>query len=683
MDPDIHEREERLLRANMMGDIREDVEFLGLNLRDIIWIIGNTLVIGALFSYVLPFEVWGKIIWILIVFMFNLISRFRKWPYRRKRYIRDFRTKREGSGEDFKSLLNIEEDSWLYRSGKVIHIVSEISAPPWQTAVYAQKRKRIASFENFLRGIVREGFKATITSEKVPDFRLDLWKRKRNAPAASDGIHKLRLRRVALWEHLATNGEALKSEYHLTLSIDEHRVTLREQDGEPEDMKPADIKKLRFMAGIREKYGRIIVNLHSSGHDTTLMSGYSVPELMARWWDRRSWEDWKMNDGQWDDPTLDESELANTNKIVEEDYNPDKMKEEIPDESGLEFTLDKEISEGETVEQDGMEDDAIQTALQAVTSEKVSKDSLKRKQANKGKILGLYTKLKGHCKFLGLWLMKVIQKALCMFSDKVRSLNKKSKLSRKPRDVEPKGEEINACEELDGTEIAEVPPNVSASLNSLEFANKALLITAPASTGKTFLAANVSAAVGESGVPVTLIDLTKDRGTLTVLNPVKQPYDRQGWEKWESRHASNLQIICPTHYPSIQEVRQIIEVYRADGAVLVDLPWAYPSRDELIGDYETIGVVDCDYHHWLQWENSVERWNGRLWLNQCDSDMKKRMSQLIRDKYSLTFEREFPHFSTANKYLFQGRPLALEAHARSSFCFTEMEESQCSPMPSE
>lgn len=680
MDPDIHEREERLLKANMMGDIREDVEFIGLNLRDIIWIIGNTLVIGALFSYILPFEIWGKIIWILLVFLFNLISRFRKWPYRRKRYIRDFRTKKEGTGEDFKSLLNIEEDSWLYRSGKVIHIVSEISSPPWQTAVYAQKRKRIASFENFLRGIVREGFTATITTEKVPDFRLDLWNRKRKAPAASEGIHKLRSDRIALWEHLATNGDALKSEFHLTLSIDEHRVTLREQDGEKDNMKPADIKRIRLMAGIREKYERIIVNLQSSGHDTTLMSGYSVPELMARWWDRRSWEDWKMNDGQWDDPAV-ESKTENKDETIEEYNSSDKENEETLIDSKLKFMQVEETSEKKLDEQNETEEDAIHTALQAVNTEKVLKDSPKRKRSNKGKIFALYAKLKDRCMLLGSLIAKGMQKSLRMFSEKTSDFYKKSKVSRKAHDVTE--EEVKG-EGLDATETPELPiASTSVNSNPLKFTNNVLLITAPASTGKTFLASNVSASVGESGTPVTLIDLTKDRGTLTVLNPVQQPFDMAGWEKWESRHASNLQIICPVLYPSIQEVKQIIEAHRNEGAVVVDLPWTYPSRDELISDYEAIGVVDCDYHHWLQWENSVDLWNGKLWLNQCDPEMRKRMSQLIRDKYSLTFEREFPHFSTANKYLFQGRPLALEAQARSSFCFIEMEESQCSTMPSE
>ncbi|MGG3278946.1 hypothetical protein [Paenibacillus solani] len=670
---DIHEKEERLLKATMMGDIREDVEFIGLNLRDIIWIIGNTLMIGALFSYILPFAVWGKIVWILIVFLFNVISRFRKWPYRRKRYIRDFRTKREGSGEDFKQLLNIEEDSWLYRSGKVVHIVSEISSPPWQTAIYGQKKRRISAFENFLRGIVREGFTASITSEKIPDFRLDYWKRKRQEPAASKGIHKLRLDRIALWEHLAENGEALKSEYHLTLSIDEHRVNLREQEQETEDMKPADIKKLRFMAGIREKYERVIGNFHASGNDTTLMSGYSVPELMARWWDRRSWEDWKMNDGKWDDPDIVENEITSKDETDEEVSTPDKK-----------LVLFAEDSDSESVEENSTEDDAIQTALQAVTTEKTSKQSTKQKRAKKGKILALMAKLIERCKAVGPWIMKVVKKASDVLPGKLSSLYEKIKIRRKPQSkAKDVSENDSKIEEIGGLEVSEtvleldVPPNAK----TVELHDKVLIITAPAATGKTFLSANVATIAGESGVQVTLIDLAKDRGTLTVLNPVLQSYDMAGWEKWESRHVSNLQIICPEQYPSIQEVKQIIERHRTDGVVLVDLPWNYPSRDELIFDYEAIGVVDCDYHHWLQWENFVDDWHGKLWLNKCDTEMKKRMSQLIKDKYSLTFEHEFPHFNAANKYLFQGRPIALDAHARSSFCVQEMEGNQCSPMP--
>ncbi|WP_164815290.1 hypothetical protein, partial [Paenibacillus macerans] len=59
---------EQVLQASMMGDIREDIQFLGLTIKDIGWIIGLTLIIGG-FPFTLPAPFWLKLFWMIVVFI--------------------------------------------------------------------------------------------------------------------------------------------------------------------------------------------------------------------------------------------------------------------------------------------------------------------------------------------------------------------------------------------------------------------------------------------------------------------------------------------------------------------------------------------------------------------------------------------------------------------------------------
>lgn len=205
MDKENQDREDELLRASFMGDIREDVQFLGLSLGDIGWIVGTTLVIGG-FPFLLPLPVVFKMAWIAAIFMLSTFGHMLKWPYRMKRYIHDQQQKKDGTGEDIGSFLGVEEDGWLYRSGKTLHVVSSLTAAPWRTAVFAQKRSRIGGFEQFLRAIVQEGFSAQISAEQIPDVRHELWNEKRSRLAASEGIQQMKLNRLEMWERLAQKG---------------------------------------------------------------------------------------------------------------------------------------------------------------------------------------------------------------------------------------------------------------------------------------------------------------------------------------------------------------------------------------------------------------------------------------------------------------------------------------------
>lgn len=303
MDQEQQEREEELLRASFMGDIREDVQFLGLTLRDIGWIVGTTLVIGG-FPFLLPFPVLFKMTWIVAIFMMSTLGQWLKWPYRLKRYIHDAQQKKEGAGEDLGSFLGVEEDGWLYRSGKTLHVVSSLSASPWKTAVYAQKRTRIGGFEQFLRAMVQEGFSAQISAEQIPDVRLELWNQKRNYPAKSPGIQAMKLNRIEMWGRLARDGKALRSEYTLTLSTSESKIKIRERADEPADLNPEALKRFRLLSELQEKKDRVLHTLTShGGHSTSLLSGFSLPEIVGRWWDRTAWEAWKMNGDIWAEPS--------------------------------------------------------------------------------------------------------------------------------------------------------------------------------------------------------------------------------------------------------------------------------------------------------------------------------------------------------------------------------------------
>ncbi|WP_438498702.1 hypothetical protein, partial [Paenibacillus sp. IHBB 3054] len=160
-----------------------------------------------------------------------------------KRYIHDQQQKKDGTGEDIGSFLGVEEDGWLYRSGKTLHVVSSLTAAPWRTAVFAQKRSRIGGFEQFLRAIVQEGFSAQISAEQIPDVRHELWNEKRSRLAASEGIQQMKLNRLEMWERLAQKGEALRSEYTLTLTTSESKINIREREDEPENLNTEEMKR--------------------------------------------------------------------------------------------------------------------------------------------------------------------------------------------------------------------------------------------------------------------------------------------------------------------------------------------------------------------------------------------------------------------------------------------------------
>ncbi|MDF9841920.1 MULTISPECIES: hypothetical protein [unclassified Paenibacillus] len=663
MNQEQQEREEELLRASFMGDIREDVEFLGLSLRDIGWIVGTTLMIGG-FPFLLPFPVLFKMTWIVAIFMSSTLGQWLKWPYRLKRYIHDAQQKKEGAGEDLGSFLGVEEDGWLYRSGKTLHVVSSLSASPWKTAVYAQKRTRIGGFEQFLRAMVQEGFSAQISAEQIPDVRLELWNQKRNHPAKSPGIQAMKLNRIEMWERLAREGKALRSEYTLTLTTSESKIKIRERADEPSDLNPEALKRFRLLSELQEKKDRVLHTLTShGGHSTSLLSGFSLPEIVGRWWDRTTWEAWKMNGDSWAEPSP--YEVSEDSDPLNEQEGLELQGEERDERRSLfSPSLVKFIQDGPPVE-----DHAENEVMQDIQKEKIPtplliedvvRESSWRSALQLGKwpIARWMQSGKHGISFLRTtwstrflpWFGRWIQNCRVDWQ-KVRV--RKVKLPAAKLEYTP--------DKL--TEEGILPPKLPTyGANQLQ---GIILLTSPIPSGKSFLAANLGVAASLSGTTVSIVDLSLDQGTRTVLNPLQQPSELDAWDSWSGK-AADWMLFTPTRYPTLQEVEQLLQ-HRAeeDGLVIAEIPWNYPERETLLQRYRSIAVLDCDYHHWLRFVEAAPRWEGECWLNQSTPDMAPRMDTLLKEQYQQAYTAVYPYFPSAAYSLYQGRPLALDPDKRS------------------
>ncbi|OMF86052.1 hypothetical protein [Paenibacillus sp. FSL R7-0337] len=664
MDQEQQEREEELLRASFMGDIREDVQFLGLSLRDIGWIVGTTLVIGG-FPFLLPFPVLFKMTWIVAIFMLSTLGQWLKWPYRLKRYIHDAQQKKEGAGEDLGSFLGVEEDGWLYRSGKTLHVVSSLSASPWKTAVYAQKRTRIGGFEQFLRAMVQEGFSAQISAEQIPDVRLELWNQKRNHPAKSPGIQAMKLNRIEMWEGLAREGKALRSEYTLTLTTSESKIKVRERADEPADLNPEALKRFRLLSELQEKKERVLHTLTShGGHSTSLLSGFSLPEIVGRWWDRTAWEVWKMNGESWAEPSPYEvSEDLDLLNEQETEQNVLEAQGEEPDEKRSLFSpsLVKFIQDDPPVEDHSWDEAMLDIQEEKVSAPLVIEDvvpkSSWRSALQRWPIARWLQSGEHGISFLRTtWSTRFLPWfgwiQICRAGwQKVRA-----------RKVEPPGAILeHTTNELTGAEFLQnvLPTSEAIRLQGI------VLLTAPTPSGKSFLAANLGLAASLSGITVSIVDLSPDQGTRTVLNPLQQPSELEAWDTWSGKAADWL-LFTPTRYPTLQQVEQLLQHRAAeDGLVIVEIPWNYPERETLMQKYRSIAVLDCDYHHWLRFIEAAPCWEGEFWLNQSTPDMAPRMASLLKEQYQQTYTALYPYCPSAAYSLYQGRPLALDPDKRS------------------
>lgn len=616
IDDEKIERDERL-QTSFMGDIREDVQFIGMNLADFMWIVGTTLLLGGCI-FLLPLSFLVKMVWFIGVFLGIFTSRFIKWPYLRKRLFRYFRIKKEEDGKELAEILGMSEDGWLYRSGKTWQMIFAVQAPPWETAVSAEKRKRINSFGAFIRTAVNEGFDLDVQSEQVPDYRYELWDQIASRPAASEGIAQLKQNRLKAWQQTVHRGEAFRSEYMVTLTIHEFALRIHQRDDEPEGASKEELRRFRILAELRERMERVTEQLRQSGHSFTLLSGYAPAEIISRYWDRSAWMKWVEARGTWDEDEVPEPAIDLSFEESEPKRTWWKRRKAEPEQE-------------DTPEEPMFLDEAVpEPTIPAGDAESDQEDIDTFKPPS---IL----------KRLLATLKQIIKEAFLCIRKGFRRKPKVEML------IEPADEIREDESKVTETEIPLSPVQ---------------LLTSPASSGKTFLAANVAVAYSSLDKPITLLDLSPDRGTLTVINPIKQIEDETGiW--WTSRNVPGLTVwtVADGTFPSIPFIQNLIQERKEHGPVLVDIPWHYPGRSELLKEGVAVAIVDSDYHHWLQWEKEPKGWSGEVWLNQAEVDMQP----LVEEHFQVPVTRRFPTFAEARRQLYLGRPLALEEEM--AICF--------------
>lgn len=708
--------EHELLSASMMGDIREDVEFLGLTLTDMIWICVHVFTWGII-PIIIQLSWWICLPWFLFVLVFSFVGRCLKWPYRRKRWFLERRQRKSGTGEEIASLLGVEEESWYYRSPRVIHIVLNITAPPWEGALVQHKRSRINNFEYFIRNCVMEGFTAQVSSEQVPDYQHSLWDEKRDQPSATEGIQQLKLNRIRMWEEKAASGLAKRSEYTMSLWINEISIKVREREDEPTDLDKKELYQFRMIAELHEKLQRAMSPMLASGHTFEITGGSLVAERLSRWWDRNSWEVWKRDRGTWEEDELETSMdhlqkssyqpklaqlleagvISSEEKTTEDSMNMSVQEQEILTES----RADQGAEEEQTLKPERKKSRivAILAAVLSFFTSLWSKLQRRFRSAPPQRVdvsdwieaLTEEDKNKhAETAFSGVEIeeaattgesfenaVQAKQKAQnSTFKRTVQStvqwMKQEAIRLRELKPARKEKEHAVAIESIDNT--ADSGREVPAVSFVPQHMTGTYVLTAPAPTGVTFLASNVAAAMSTEQRPMTLIDLSRDQGTLTILNPQKNSeLSLEGWEAWNSVHAPGLTLYTPLAFPIQESVSRLIEKRCQVGPVLIDMPWHYPDRQWMLETYQSVAIVDSDYHHWLQWEQAAAQWSGQIWLNQMDAEMTNRMSSLIRQHFGKQAWAIFPTFSEAKHWIYQGRPLAAHEPSRRYFVIHETE----------
>jgi hypothetical protein len=596
------EAEAELLSIYLMGDIREDAQFMGLTLKDMGWIIGTTLTIG-LVPFLLPFSFWVKLIWLVLVMGTSFIGRAIRLPYRRKRYYLDKRYQpKHGTGTGLETLLGMEEDSWFYisknKSGRpVVQMLYSIQAPPWETAILSQKRQRIAAFGQFIRACSKEGFTIDVFAEQIPDYRHDIWAQKVEAASDSEGIEQLKMMRIGMWRGLAQSGEAQRSAYVLRLTIDQHRIDPRQRDDEPEGSKE-ELKRFRFVAELREKQARVMNVLGQSGHLYSLISGYVTPELLGRWWDRKAWERWTDLQESW---------------------------QELEDEQQQSLVMEQQELEVEHIE---LEDPDVPPV---VDEEPITT----KKSAFRSHMTGLRTSVGAVFSRLRVLIAKRLRK-------------------RKAK-----------TEGADAVALADEDERLEEATESLLLTPGVRLLTSPVPSGKTFLAVNLGTAWSSHETPVHVVDLSPDQGCKTALNPLPLTSREEGWESYMSRHAPGLTLWIPTAgFRHTDAVKELLHKLGPSHPVLVDLPWGHPDREELQAHGIAVAIVDSDYHHWLRWEQAAPRWMGEVWINGAEPEMQQAVRTLVKEQWQPAECHLFPAVKGARHWLYQGRPPATDPDIR-------------------
>jgi len=285
------ERIQSFLRSVMPGDMKEDVQYLGLTIKDIVITIIVTLLVLTL-TLVLPVSAIIRLFIALSAFFLMLIFCYAKVSFRikrRKLYIAD---KKEGTGNSVGDLLGVEEDGPFYRSGSRWHITYSILPPPWSLAVEQQIKLRVNSFGELLRYSTQKKITVTVFEERVPDYRHDYWQQKLEKTSPNEKVDKLKRQRLAHFQRRVESGIATKKEYYIALEIDETQLP---------NFKVNNRNRDSIIRDIREILTDIEQILQRSSHNPVLISGYTIPEIVGRHFAPYAWDKWKQDGGVWDD----------------------------------------------------------------------------------------------------------------------------------------------------------------------------------------------------------------------------------------------------------------------------------------------------------------------------------------------------------------------------------------------
>jgi hypothetical protein len=475
-----------------------------------------------------------------------------------------------------------------------------------------------------------------------------------------------------MWRDLAIIGEAKRSEYTLRLSIPAYEITIRERDDEPMEASKEELERFRMVAELREKVNRTMSSLEGCGHTWSISTGFSLPELLGRWWSRATWEEWKSLQGDWEEELI-ENEVTQEEVIYDNDIivpvegmvKALLIKTEEPLTSNIEKApyiqeqCDLDIENDSYYEKSTGSLEIAEIAfeskeeIEALTNQTVSKVNKKTNKVTK-----VISKIKQYLYMLVSWLKGVYRPVHALLGKLY--LNRKSE----QRQVEAmlniaSAEDGQAQEKLNNKTISEEIP-FSTSFSGVYF------MISPTSTGKSFLTTNMAVAHSRPDQVIHVVDLARDKGCLSLLNPLSAASTIQGWECWHSPHAPHLFLWTPTMYPDLSLLQTQLLTWSQEGSVFVDLPYHYPERDQLLEIGQTVGIFDTDYHHWLQWEKEHIKLD-LIWLNQADQKMKESFSPLLQERFGQAPAICVPYFSEAAWWCFQGRPLAVQPRVKAQF----------------
>lgn len=659
------QKRKELLRAYFMGNVREDIELLGLNMKDVI-IITLTSMVGIFIVFLIKFPFIISLLLFFGVVALVAASRWLRWIYRIIRFFIEVYSDTEGEGEDIGEYLDIVEDGWMYRSDKSWNIILKVEppqSPSWEHNIITQQREQLGSFENMLRVAFSEKMTVEIHAEQIPDFRYELWDHMHQKKAASEGIKDLRQGRLALWETFVDDGFANTSEYTMRLTINDVGLVLIERDDEPEHLSKSELKRFRTITAIREKVERVMSSLEDGGHTYSVMTGYHTPEVIGRFWDYYAWLEWKRNGSNWTETEwIDEPEhVVQLGDAIDISL----LKSELEEERSM--TDENRLHQVE----DGMDDQTyeamIDTVMPSTNQSNVEVEEQETvEKANRWHAL--------YRLFLRVWSW--IRLCGIQVFSKTNSGITSIRVYRKTRQLQKMDQQVVGSKE-DTAEPVTVSIDHVAPVGQL-YLNPTTILTSAVPSGKSFLAVNIGVASALESQPVTIIDLSPDQGTITVLNSLLHEERMEGWRVWTTSRVSGLEIWVPTlevsPHPAVDELIELIKHQQQKTTVIIDMPWSYPDRDLLSEQFSTVNIIDSDYHHWLQTKRYMDGFKGELWMNQVPTHMVKSLTQMIRERWDYPITAIFPVFQSAAEFLLQGTPLAIDQQHRSFFVATMKEE---------